>query len=485
MISMLTLLVLFPSGNRLKSNVYWLMLLSCLVISSLGMLCYPLGVSYVSLYTYSWSSSYVLMLGMSKFGLVMSWLLDFLVLLCFFYGYVTRYSGNVTDDIALMLLYWCSAMFFVVDDVLLLSLLYECQMVPLLWMMFSRYGILGNINNSGITMSLSHSKGLGQAMYLLIWYGLVSGAMLYIGWYKLYGVFGTTSLFELSSLLWQVSELSNDAILGCTLVFLSGAVKLSLCPFHVWLGKVHVECSTVGSVLLAAISLKTGFYLHVMIWPSLYSAVGTGVIVDVLCLLFLLGGMVSSFSLFNQVDAKRWVALYSVSHMNLFYLLLFGCIRSGQMPGGVLDILMQYGMLGHSLVAAGLFFLIGSLCDRHGTRALTDLSGMVSSWEAVCLLVLLCANSGFPLLVLFIYEVLGYLCLMEWDILLSILCGGLSSLCMLSSMLVYSRLAMVGRNVSANTLGNNGSVTIMICVPICILCVLLGLQCVYPIYNLC
>lgn len=48
----------------------------------------------------------------------------------------------------------------------------------------------------------------------------------------------------------------------CVLFFLAGSVKLALAPFHVWLGKVHTESSTVGSVLLAAMSLKTGYYMH-------------------------------------------------------------------------------------------------------------------------------------------------------------------------------------------------------------------------------
>lgn len=41
-------------------------------------------------------------------------------------------------------------------------------------------------------------------------------------------------------------------------------VKVALYPLHVWLGKVHGECSTVGSVLLAGVGLKLGYWLHVM-----------------------------------------------------------------------------------------------------------------------------------------------------------------------------------------------------------------------------
>jgi len=460
----------------------WFCLLSSFLISSLLVLYFPAGVTYLTIYSCSWSSSYTLLFCVSKFGLLMSWLLDILVCLCYFYGCFTRYgTSTIQYEISLAVLYWCCVSFFLVDDIVLLSILYECQMVPLLWMLFSRYSIGSTIVNSGITIPLSSSKGLGQAMYLLVWYGLVSGVLLYVGFYNLYLSFGTTSLVEICSLLSLLSSFDLSGSLGCLFVFLSGAAKLSLCPFHVWLGKVHVEASTVGSVLLAGISLKTGFYLHVIIWHSLYSVLYSNYLLDIFCLFFLLGGLVSSFSLFYQVDIKRWVALYSVSHMNLFYLLLFGCIRSGVNSGSVLDLVMQYGMLGHSLVSGGLFFIVGGICDRAGTRMLIELSGLVSSWESVYLLTFLCANSGYPMLVLFIYEVLGYLCLADWDILLALLCGGLSSFCMLSSLLVYSRLCMVSCNVYSGILAGNNSLLLLISFPLSFISFLLGIQCLYPI----
>jgi len=415
----------------------------------------------------------------------MSWLLDILICLCYLYNCVTRYNiANVRQDISLSLLYWCCVSFFIIDDIILLGLLYECQMIPLLWMLFSRYGIINKIETSNITVPLSASKGLGQAMYLLIWYGLISGVLLYLGLYNLYLALGTTSLFEINSLLYLLNSPDLTLSIGCLFVFLSGAVKLSLCPFHIWLGKVHVEASTVGSVLLAGISLKTGFYLHIIIWPSLYNILYSNYFLDIFCLFFLLGGLISSLSLFYQVDVKRWVALYSVSHMNLFYLLLCGCIRSGINLGSVLDLLMQYGMVGHSLVSGGLFFLIGSICDRYGTRMLLELSGTVSSWESIYLFILLCANSGYPMLVLFIYEILGYLCLVDWDLLLAFICGGLSSLCLLSSMLVYSRLCLTDTILSNSLILGNSSLVLVICFPLSVISFLLGIQCFYPISYL-
>jgi len=89
--------------------------------------------------------------------------------------------------------------------------------------------------------------------------------------------------------------------LGLSLLLLGGGVKLSVVPLHVWLGKVHAEASTVGSVLLAGVGLKLGWVVAAWSaslgsWPSLLA-----------CLL--VSGLVLSCGLLSAVDAKRWVAV--------------------------------------------------------------------------------------------------------------------------------------------------------------------------------
>ena len=51
--------------------------------------------------------------------------------------------------------------------------------------------------------------------------------------------------------------------LGVMLVCVAACVKLAVVPLHIWLGKVHAEASTVGSVLLAGVGLKLGWVLLV------------------------------------------------------------------------------------------------------------------------------------------------------------------------------------------------------------------------------
>jgi NADH-quinone oxidoreductase subunit M len=57
--------------------------------------------------------------------------------------------------------------------------------------------------------------------------------------------------------------------------------------------------------------------------------------------------------------------------MNLVLLGIFTCNIYG-LQGAI------YLMLGHGIVSAGLFFMIGSLYQKHGTRLLNYYSGLVS-----------------------------------------------------------------------------------------------------------
>lgn len=77
-------------------------------------------------------------------------------------------------------------------------------------------------------------KGKRLSMLLLFLYSVLSGYLLAVG------------LF-----------LTVDA-----LVFISGMIKIALIPLHKWLPKVHVESDTEGSMILAGVSMKSGWWLH-------------------------------------------------------------------------------------------------------------------------------------------------------------------------------------------------------------------------------
>jgi len=193
-------------------------------------------------------------------------------------------------------------LFFTAGDLIVLGIFFELQAFALL-------GLL--LQPQVYVSSVTAQKGNAAAALYLLGYTLLSGALYAYGAWYCYSIFGTLSLDILHS--------ADLPVLAYVCFFLAGAIKLALAPFHIWLGKVHTEASTVGSVLLAALSLKTGFYIHIQLFSTESGAlpVGVGGVEDFSVLLCAAGAWFCAFVLFIQIDIKRWVALYSLSHIQL------------------------------------------------------------------------------------------------------------------------------------------------------------------------
>lgn len=197
--------------------------------------------------------------------------------------------------------------------------------------------------------------------------------------------------------------------------FLSFAVKIPMYPFHLWLLKAHVEAPTAGSVLLAGILLKLGFYGLLRFSIFLFPA-ATIFFKPLIILLALIGIIASSFSMFRQDDLKRIVAYSSIGHMNIGIL---GCF-SHNMFGMVGSIIL---MVGHGLVSAGLFLCIGYLYARYGNRHFQYFRDLMTITPAaggffICLFL---ANIGFPLTVNFVGELLVLGGVLEESLLIALL----------------------------------------------------------------
>jgi len=174
-------------------------------------------------------------------------------------------------------------------------------------------------------------------------------------------------------------------------------------PFHVWLPEAHVEAPTSGSMILAGILLKLGYYgfvrFFLLMFPSanLFFSPFVSMLAVVGCLY---GGLLA----LSQIDFKKIIAYSSVSHMNLCVLGVF----SGDLNALVGSYLLA---LGHGFVSTALFFMVGCLYERYHTRLLDYYSGLgvILPVFSMIFFYFIISNFGFPVSVNFIAEFLLFL----------------------------------------------------------------------------
>jgi len=337
-------------------------------------------------------------------------------------------------------------------------------------------------------------KGAGGALSMFIGFGVVSGISAYVTGIRARMVVGSlvTALVTLNL------RLERCWVIG---VLIGGGIKVALIPGQTWLTKVHVESLTTGSVLLAGTGLKLGLYLHALLMVSvlLYlrlSGVFTGI----------LGATVATTTtLFWQTDVKRWVAIFSIVHVQLFYLLLSGSCKEDNTSGvsesasesvrgllqrawtfvsaipwvpslALITSMMLCGMTIHSYIAGGLFTLLGRLTDLLGTRSFLDLTMRLPRSERMSLLILLACNGALPPTGLWLVELILYSTLIATSVGLAVALSALSSASLLGGMAAGTRIGIVGTNQGTRHDNTVGGQTASILMPICVVGITSGLN---------
>jgi NADH:ubiquinone oxidoreductase subunit 4 (subunit M) len=341
-------------------------------------------------------------------GLYITLILDILIWICIIYE---RYYIVNKNNMYIVIYYILNLIYLNNNSILILCLLYEYQSIPLISM----------INNISV-INVKNKKGLIISNTLLITYSIISGLILYSSIYKI------SKSYNIELVQIMNSKVPYIAIIS---ILISGSIKLSIFPFHIWLGKVHVEAPTIGSILLAGISLKTGFYIN-YIYIFLYKIISNNIL-NIMVYILMIGLIINNVVIYYSIDGKRWIALYSIIHMNAYYIILI--ISKFSI---IYITVLIYGMIGHSLISSALFLIIGYIYDISNNKNIyLYSSNNISSYLLYNLFILLLGNSSFPLLVLFIYELLAFISLSIYSILNSIVLCILSCSNILSSLYIY------------------------------------------------
>ena len=292
-------------------------------------------------------------LALDGLSLMLIWLTAFVNIICILISWraITLYIGSF--HFFLLFLEGCLMGVFMTTDLLLFYLFWEIQLIP----MFFLIGVWGHANRvySAIKFVLFT---FGGSLFMLI--ALVA---IYVIHGHQTGTY-TFSLYELTK-----TQLSPTLQGWLYAAFLLGfVIKIPMVPVHTWLPDAHTEAPTAGSVDLAGLLLKTGFYgLFRFAFPLFPVAAKASI--PFLIGLGLVGMFYSAWIALAQTDIKRLVAYSSIGHMGMMVVGL--CIWNVMAIGGSF---LQ--MINHGISTSALFVLVGMIDERLDSRQFKDLGGL-------------------------------------------------------------------------------------------------------------
>ncbi len=244
---------------------------------------------------------------------------------------------------------------FLATDLFLFALFWEAQLIPVFFLIgIFGHGSHGDRIRIAVKFFLFSSVG-GLLMFL---------AVIGLG---LYAARSGTPTFALEALL-RARPPQETATWLYAAFLLSFAIKIPLVPVHMWLPDAHTEAPTAGSLILAALLLKTGGYALIRFAVPLFPQAAAAS-TPLLLALGLIGLFFASAVALVQEDVKRLVAYSSIGHM--------GLAVAGVAAGNTLALSgAVIMMVSHGLTTGGLFSLAGMIGDRLGSRRIEILGGL-------------------------------------------------------------------------------------------------------------
>ena len=297
---------------------------------------------------------------------------------------------------------------FLAQNLLLFIIFYELILIPL-YLLIAIWG---------------GAKREYAAMKFLI-YTAVSGILILSAFLGMTWLSHSTS-FDYDAINTQGLSLTIQLIL-LTALLVGFGIKIPLVPLHTWMPDAYVEASPVVAIILGGMVAKLGTYglvrFGLQLFPETWALVAPG-----LSIIGVISVMYGALSAIAQKDIKRMVAYSSIGHMG--YIVVAAAALT---PLSLLGAVSQ--MVSHGLILAILFYLVGIIEAKVGTRDLDVLNGLMNPLRGLPLVSALLilsgmASAGIPGLVGFVAEFLvfqGSYSVFPWQTLLCIFASGLTA----------------------------------------------------------
>lgn len=175
--------------------------------------------------------------------------------------------------------------------------------------------------------------------------------------------------------------------IGFALAF---AIKTPLFPFHGWLADAYTACPTPALMVFAGVVSKLGPYGFYRVAIRLEPGAARD-LSGLLMTLAAVGIVYGALLALRQRDTKRTVIYLSLSHMCFITLGIVSLTPAG-LAGGTLQ------MINHGVLISAMFFIVGHIAERMGTRDRGLLAGLAGPAPvlAIVFLVISLATLGLP-----------------------------------------------------------------------------------------
>ncbi|MBU2494026.1 MAG: NADH-quinone oxidoreductase subunit N [Bacteroidetes bacterium] len=232
-------------------------------------------------------------------------------------------------------------------------------------------------------------------------YGAVSSGLMLFGISIIYGLIGSTNLYQINSAL-QTSAINPLVFSFAVILIVAGiGYKISAAPFHFWTPDVYEGAPISITAYLSVASKAAGFALLIRFVYTTFvinvEANGNWALVNIfdwrtlLIVLSIATMTLGNFSALWQNNLKRMLAYSSIAHAG--YLLLGLVVLSNQ---GVMAILIYFAF--YLLMNLGAFYCVMLIANKIGSEDIHDYKGLgySSPFLGISLTIFLVSLTGLP-----------------------------------------------------------------------------------------
>jgi NADH-quinone oxidoreductase subunit L len=172
----------------------------------------------------------------------------------------------------------------------------------------------------------------------------------------------STSFMGLSAITWAL-----------ILIFIGGAGKSAMLPFHIWLPDAMEGPTPVSALIHAATMVVAGIYLVARLFPMFYF-VENGFALDIVAYVGAISALFAAIIAITQTDIKRVLAFSTMSQLG--YMMLALGVSGYDGHEGVGYMASMFHLFTHAMFKALLFLGAGSVIHAVHSNYLKDMGGL-------------------------------------------------------------------------------------------------------------